>query len=237
MVIRQLRIYALLITLSILGAQVEMARPYTPANTVFFFDLHDVILKPDTAKRIKIALKNPIGALRLGAHVHSNKDLPNGEALQVELKRKGNTKQAEIIRQFSAAYKVDMDVFKILQELKAKGYTLRIASNIGTGHLNDLLDQRHPRNNVKHSGSVTLRDMFALFDDLIFVDYERQDVIRKPDHRYFALLHDRCDQSQNLIFVDDNKTNIEAAHACGLHGIRFTSAHKLSNDLKTIGIL
>jgi FMN phosphatase YigB (HAD superfamily) len=220
-----------------LTAQVEIARPYSPANTIFFFDLHDVILKPDTSKRIKVALGNPIRALRLGAHVLTNKDIPNGESLQVELQRKGETKQADIIRQFSAAYKVDMDVFKILQELKAKGYTLCMASNIGSGNLNDLLDERHPRNKVKNSECITLRDVFALFDDLIFVDYESQDVIRKPDPRYFALLHDRCGVAEHIVFVDDNKNNIAAADACGLHGIRFSSAEKLTRDLKTLGIL
>jgi len=234
---RQLSIYALLLMLCTLGAQVEMARPYTPSNTVFFFDLHDVILKPDTGNRIKIALKNPIGALRLGAYVMTNKHLANGEQLQVELERKGDKKQAQVIRKLSAAYKVDKDVFALLQTLKAKGYTLCMASNIGAGHLNDLLDDQHPRNKVKQPEHITLRDVFALFDDLIFVDYESQDVIKKPDPRYYALIHDRCEQFKNIIFVDDNKKNIGAAHACGLHGIRFTSAHKLSNDLKTIGIL
>jgi FMN phosphatase YigB (HAD superfamily) len=219
-----------------LGAQVAMERPHSPANTVLFFDLHDVILKPDISKRIKLALKNPIGALRLGADTLIKNDLPNGESLQVELKRKGDTKQAEVVRQMSAAYKVDKDVFKILQTLKAKGYTLCMASNIGAGHLNDLLDDRHPRNTVKDAARITLKDVFALFDALIFVDYESQDVIRKPDPRYFALLHDRCELAQHIIFVDDNKKNVAAAHACGIHGIRFTSAEKLATDLKTLGI-
>lgn len=234
---RRLSLTFLLLMLCTLSAQVDVARPYSPANTVFFFDLHDVILKPDTGKRVKVALGNPIRALKLGAHVLSQKDIPNGESLQVELKRKGQTKQADIIRQFSAAYKVDMDVFKILQELKAKGYTLCMASNIGSGNLNDLLDERHPRNNVKHAGYVTLRDVFALFDDLIFVDYESQEVIRKPDHRYFALIHDRSELAEHIMFVDDNKKNIAAANACGLHGIRFSSAEKLTRDLKNLGIL
>lgn len=233
---RRISLSLLLMMLCTLSAQVEMARSYSPANTVLFFDLHDVILKPDTSKRIKVALKNPIAALRLGAQVLTNKDIPNGESLQVELKRKGNTKQAEVIRKLSAAYKVDMDVFRILKDLKAKGYTICMASNIGAGHLNDLLDDCHPRNTVKHVGYVTLKDVFALFDDLIFVDYESQDVIRKPDQRYFALLHDRCGHNKNIIFVDDNKKNVTAAHASGIHGIRFTSASKLAADLKTLGI-
>lgn len=233
---RRISLFMLLTMLCTLGAQGEMARPCSPANTIFFFDLHDVVLKPDSHKRLKVALKNPIGALRLGVHVLTKKDIPNGESLQVELQRKGDTKQVEVIRQLSAAYKVDMDVVSILQTLKAKGYTICMASNIGAGHLNDLLDENHPRNKVKHIGYVTLKDVFALFDDLIFVDYESQDVIRKPDPRYFALLHDRCGQSKNIIFVDDNKKNVSAAHACGIHGIRFTSASKLAADLKTLGI-
>lgn len=230
---RRLFLSLLLTILCTLSAQVEMGRPYSPANTVFFFDLHDVILKPDTRKRLKISLKNPIAAVRLGARVMTNKNWANGEQLQIELRRKGDKKQAEVVRKLSAAYKIDKDVFKILQQLKAKGYTLCMASNIGAGNLNDLLDERHPRNKTKHP--VTLRDVFALFNDLVFVDYESQEVISKPDHRYFALLNDRCGQ-KNIIFVDDNKKNITAADACGLHGIRFTSAEKLSRDLKTIGI-
>jgi len=235
MVNRRLFLSLLLTMLCTLSAQVEMVRPYSPANTVFFFDLHDVILKPDTRKRVKISLKNPIGALKLAARATTNKNWANGEQLQIELRRKGDKKQAELVRQLSAAYKIDKDVFKILQLLKAKGYTLCMASNIGAGNLNDLLDKCHPRNKVKHPGYVTLRDVFALFDDLVFVDYESQEVITKPNPRYFALLHDRCEQ-KNIIFVDDKKKNVTAASACGLHGIRFTSAQKLSKDLKTLGI-
>lgn len=234
---RRISLAVVLLMLCSLSAQVEMARPYSPANTIFFFDLHDVILKPDTSRRIKVALGNPLRALRLGAHVLSKKDIPNGESLQVELQRKGETKQADIIRQFSAAYKIDMDVFNILKELKAKGYTLCMASNIGAGNLNDLRDERHPRNIVQYPGYVTLRDVFALFDDLIFVDYESEDVIRKPDPRYFTLLQNRSGLAEHIMFVDDNKKNIAAADACGIHGIRFSSAEKLSHDLKTLGIL
>jgi FMN phosphatase YigB (HAD superfamily) len=231
---RHLYLSLLLMILCPLSAQVAMVRPCSPANTVIFFDLHDVILKRDTRKRLKLALKNPIGALKLGVRVMTNKNWRNGEQLQIELRRKGDNKQAEVVRQLSAAYKVDTDVFKILQELKAKGYTLCMASNIGAGHLNDLLDKCHPRNKAKYP--VTLRDVFALFDDLVFVDYESQDVISKPDHRYFALLSNRCEQ-KNIIFVDDNKKNVAAADACGLHAIRFSSAEKLTRDLKNLGIL
>lgn len=240
--VSQSRIFALLMMLCTLSAQVEV-HSYSPANTVIFFDLHDVILKRDNHKRIKIALKNPMGALRLVAYRATNKEWVNGEKYELDLKRKGDKKQAELIRQLSAAYKIDMDVFSILQTLKAKGYTICMASNIGAGHLNDLRHPCHPRNKAKHSGHVTINDVFALFDDLIFVDYENQDVIHKPDPRYFEQLRTRsefvkgCGRDKRIIFVDDNKKNIAAAHACGIHGIRFKSAHKLAHDLKSLGIL
>lgn len=234
---RPLSLIIALLMLCSLSAQVEMARPYSPTNTIFFFDLHDVILKPDIPKRMKIALNNPLQGLKLGIRAQTNKNWRNGEQLQIELRQKGDKKLAKVVRQFSAAYKVDIEVFQILKQLKSKGYTICMASNIGAHNLDDLLDESHPRNKIKSAECVTLRDVFALFDDLIFVDYENDDVVSKPDPRYFTLLHDRRGLAEHIMFIDDNKKNIAAAHACGIHGIRFTSAEKLSHDLKTLGIL
>jgi FMN phosphatase YigB (HAD superfamily) len=235
--VSRLRIFALGIACT-LSAQVGMDVTFNPLNTVFFFDLHDVVLKPDTGKRIKLALKNPLSTLGLlfPFRKGSKVTIRNGEEYMLRLKEKGLNSQAELVRKFSAAYEVKTDVFEIILALKEKGYRVCMASNIGKHNLDDLLSPRHPKNGKKLS-RVKISDVIDTFDDLIFVDYQSQNVIAKPSPRYFEIVQNRCGHDKRVIFVDDNKKNILAAQECGLHSIRFTSAKKLNKELQTLNIL
>lgn len=235
--VKRLHIFVLLGIACALSAQIAMDVELKPYNTVLYFDLHDVVLKPDKAERFKIAMKNPAGTLGLAFGLAARKGAANGEEYALRLKKKGRTKEAELVRKFSAAYKVDTDVFDILKTLKTKGYRVCMASNIGTQNLNDLLNPFLSKKGKKQATRVKVREALESFDDLIFVDYESQNVITKPSHDYFKIVQDSCGHDKHVIFVDDNKKNVDAANACGLDGIRFTSAKQLKRDLEKRRIL
>ncbi len=62
--------------------------------------------------------------------------------------------------------------------------------------------------------------------------------IVKPDPRIFELAISRCRlDPARTTFVDDMPANVEAARACGLRAIQFTSPEKLRADLAAQGLL
>lgn len=62
--------------------------------------------------------------------------------------------------------------------------------------------------------------------------------IVKPDPRIFELAISRCRlEPAKTAFVDDVPANVEAARACGLCALHFTSPEKLRKDLSSLGIL
>jgi FMN phosphatase YigB (HAD superfamily) len=235
--VKRLHIVVLLGIACALGAHIAMDTELKPHNTVLCFDLHDVVLKPDTAERLKLAVKNPLRTLGLAFDVTSRKGVANGEEYAVRLKKKGLIKQAELVHKFSSAYKVDTDVFDILKTLKAKGYRVCMASNIGAQNLNDLFNPSLSKKGKNQTTRMKVREVVESFDDIISVDYESQNVITKPSHDYFKIVQDSCGHDKHVIFVDDKKKNVDAANACGLDGIRFTSAKQLKQDLEKRRIL
>jgi 2-haloacid dehalogenase len=60
----------------------------------------------------------------------------------------------------------------------------------------------------------------------------------KPDIRIYELLLERYGlNSEDLIFIDDRKDNIEAAQSLGIIGIHYTSPEKLRQELNKLGRL
>lgn len=60
----------------------------------------------------------------------------------------------------------------------------------------------------------------------------------KPDRRIFELAIERCrlDPARS-VFIDDMPANVEAARACGFHGVHFTAPEPLHETLTTFGLL
>lgn len=64
----------------------------------------------------------------------------------------------------------------------------------------------------------------------------REGVI-KPDRRIYEILLERhAVNPETAIFIDDNKTNAEAAAMLGIKGIHFTSSQQLICELENLGI-
>lgn len=217
--------------------QIAAQPAFTPQNTTIFFDLHDVVLKRDKTERFKLGFKNMRSSLKLALTKVSRKGCANGEEYALKLRKHGYIKEAELVRKWSAAYKINEDVVEIIKELQARGYTVSMASNIGTQHLDDLMNPSNYRSGKKARTRAEVREVIDLFDDLIFVNYEGYDIVAKPSPEYFKMVQDSCKQGGHAIFIDDSSKNVDAAKRCGVHGLRFTSAKQLKKDLQTLNIL
>jgi len=74
-----------------------------------------------------------------------------------------------------------------------------------------------------------------LFDGRVVSGEEK---LRKPNPLFYQVLLDRFSlQASEVLFIDDNERNIEAAKKLGIQSIRFTSATALKTDLQQLAIL
>lgn len=72
------------------------------------------------------------------------------------------------------------------------------------------------------------------FDGIVVSGVEKT---RKPFADFYHILLKRHDVvPDKTLFIDDNERNIKAAEAIGIHGIAFTSADKLKQELLDWGI-
>lgn len=77
-------------------------------------------------------------------------------------------------------------------------------------------------------------DFMKQFDGIVVSGFEK---VMKPDHRIYYLLMERYRiNPAESVYIDDNRPNVDAAAALGFHGIHFTSAEQLRNELKGLGL-
>ncbi|URL59889.1 HAD family phosphatase [Luteibacter flocculans] len=112
------------------------------------------------------------------------------------------------------------DSLRILRELKEAGHPL------------------YGLTNWSHETFPFARERFdflTLFDGIVVSGEEG---MIKPDPKLYRTLLDRYDiDPTRAVFIDDNKTNVEAADALGIHGIHFHTPEQLRADLVELGFL
>ena len=112
------------------------------------------------------------------------------------------------------------DSLRILHELKAAGHPL------------------YGLTNWSHETFPIARQRFEflnLFDGIVVSGEER---MVKPDPRIYRTLLERYDiEPTRAVFIDDNKRNVDAAAALGIHGIHFRTPHQLREELVGLGFL
>lgn len=204
-------------------------------NVIIATDLDDVILKGETTQRVLGAL-NPLnffmtGAYALACATHykpgTKFSRACGEALYIAELRKNNnteTRAAQFVRMM-AQYKTLMpETVKLYNTLHTMGVQFVTATNIGSIFFNDL--------------TVKFPDIFndQFIKSGLTVDYGTQDVIEKPDIRYFQALQTKIDPSGNktIIFIDDKLENVQGAQKAGLTAIHFKNATQLKGELEQI---
>jgi FMN phosphatase YigB (HAD superfamily) len=107
--------------------------------------------------------------------------------------------------------------------------------------LNELSTQSVPLYGITNFASDTCREtlerfpFFALFQGIVISGDEQ---LLKPDPRIFRLFADRYKvRPTDCVFIDDVPANCEAARACGLHAIDFTTPEHVRRQLIDLGLL
>lgn len=204
-----------------------------PRTTVFAFDLHGVIFTRDYSQMFKILWKTPHKFKLLWAlcspslwldtiKLMYNKGV--AEQFIIGLADKHTRLQPFVPLGITIAntQKPVIPVLRLLWKLKAKGYQLHVFSNIGSIVLADL-QPRHP-------------EVFALISS-ITVPSQENGYTRKPSEQSFQNFFANSKASaENIIFIDDSRSNTRAAQQYGIRGIYFKSPEQLSRDLLALGI-
>jgi HAD superfamily hydrolase (TIGR01509 family) len=90
--------------------------------------------------------------------------------------------------------------------------------------------------NMPHEVWEPFRRSIPLLAGLAGVVVSGTEGVAKPDHAIYRLLAERfaLDPARTA-FVDDRAENASAATACGFHGIHFTGAEALREELRVLG--
>jgi len=223
----------------------EKNRHYTPANTKFAFDFHDVVAKA-SPNRIVNGLVNwnmvpeitwnlPYNAARSlynlpwvaygTASLIYNKG--NGERFYELFKRYNYDRLALAVKTIANDLDAIDGTITIIKELKEKGYQVDMASDIGTSFLKDL------ENQTKFS---MILDLFTYKKSVDYINTPKP--IHKPNKQFFLDYQNTYNpKHMNIIFVDDKQKNVSASELTGMIGIQFETPEQLRNELVKYGIL
>ncbi len=203
-----------------------------PATTLFAFDLHGVVLKPN---RFQIAsmlwdkfpkrrffkfLFHPVG-------FYSLVSLFKNEAISeqtfdefIEQHRQFKGLKPLFIELMTTQWldKKNVSALKLLRHL---GYKCFILSNIWPSALKTL-KEKYP----------TLLDLF----DGVYIPSAKNHYVHKPQKIFYEgfkkyLENQNLDQKQ-IVFIDNNDTNIESANKAGLHALQVKSLDEIIVKLK-----
>ena len=107
----------------------------------------------------------------------------------------------------------------LLEELRAAGTPLYALSN------------------WSHETFPQARRRFEFLDWFRGIVISGEEGVKKPDPRIFRLCLQRYGIDPTLaVFIDDTRTNVAAARDAGLHGITFTSADALRQELAALDL-
>jgi len=231
---------SILILLCVYSSHAWSTHPiYTPQNTQFAFDFHDVVVARNMDRiRKAIFSSNFVSRIRINRYLpgliwalatNAYTDFKGGTG-EMYIKVLQDYEQPELA-QFALDVANDVHpiagTIAIIQKLKNLGYEVNMASDIGTMVLEDLKKR------------AQYKAMFALFTHEKSVDYLtiKGRPIKKPQLAYFKDYLERFqDNKQYIIFIDDKEKNVIGAREAGMIGITFTSPEQLHTELVKMGI-
>lgn len=108
-------------------------------------------------------------------------------------------------------------MYGLLQEYKAKGYTLLGLTNWSSETF------------------CQVKDVYPIFKLLDGMVVSAEEHCIKPSPRIYQILLDRFGlNASDCVFIDDRQPNIDGADAVGMTGILFTSAQDLREKLESV---
>lgn len=206
----------LLLTIGCLSSETAVQAQISPENTIIVFDLDDVLIGIKTSKKVKFGLYLLVRPDAWGDMRKIAKHSSHAEKLIKKNKKPGFVKRLKRIKQSKKP--VD-GMLELLQELKQKGYTLHIASNMSQQDFEFYKNQ--------------YSEIFSLFDAAFVI--EDDNMPQKPSKRYFDLYRATFPTEKHHFFIDDKKENCDASGFSYTH--IFKNAQSLHSDFKTRGIL
>jgi len=208
-------------------------KPITPENTIITFDLHDVIVNYDYSEilhtflqnknklKLIIAMLNPFVWWDIAKLTWQDSV---AEQYIVGLGEKYTSLKPFIPlgTQIANCQRPNPRMVKLLEELKQRGYTLHLFSNIGAQIFEDF-KKKFP-------------ELIELFD-MISIPSKQNGYSKKPhDSAFTNYLKKLKNDGRQIIFVDDKVRNLEKAHSHDITGILFTNTYKLRAKLEDLGL-
>jgi len=208
--------------------------PITPENTIIVFDLHDVIVNYDYIKIIKtffaskgklklfITMLNPFVWWNIIKLIYNNA-IAEQYIIGLGKEHKNLTPYIPLGIAIANCQKANPKMIILLKELKNKGYTLQLFSNIGTQIFKDF-KQKNPH-------------IINYFDKVILPSQENG-YLRKPHQNAFLNFLEKNKENSNkqILFIDDKEKNTHKALSHGIIGISFKSEAQLRELFTKLGI-
>lgn len=188
----------------------------TPSNTIFVFDLDDVILLIKKAKKAKFGLYLLVRPDAWADFAKIRKHSDHAETMLRQNKKPGLVKRLKRIKQSKTPIE---GMIEILRELKQKGYVLHIASNMTRTDF-EFYQKQYPA-------------IFSLFDQAFVV--EGTTMPKKPSSQYFDLYREKYPTTNRHFFIDDKRENCVASGFAYTHV--FKNPEQLRLDLTARGVL
>src|SRR5579885_1144032 len=205
-----------------------------PRTTIFLFDLHGVVFKPDYKRMIRIfwqskhkilIIKHALNPKILYKIHQLSRKKAVAEEYFVHLSTYSpQLKQAmPLFMEMANAQKPVDPIISLVKTLKQSGYSLHVLSNIGEqffAHLKDNFDS-----------------LFKEFDQ-IKVSTAAEHYLGKPHPQIFYNYLQQCNPSQKqVVFIDNKHANIKAAQELGIIGLHFTNANRLKKQLEQLHLV
>jgi len=207
--------------------------PITPQNTILTFDLHDVIVNYDYGKIIKTFFKSNRKLKLLFAMLNPFvwKDI-------ITLKWHGAVAEEYIVGlgekypslkpyvplgiRLANCQRPNPAMINFIKELKNKGYTIHLFSNIGA--------------EIFEHFKTKFPAIIAQFD-AISIPSKQNGYLKKPYHDAFInFLETYKNDNRQIIFIDDKMRNIQKAASYGIIGIHFKNPGQLKKYLADLGL-
>jgi|SRR5438445_3550605 len=213
---------------------------FSPNTHIFLWDLHDVVLEKSlwswfmvcmrfkrkeelvsrlNRKTLAIAFTFLLERLKL-----TKKQMVSEELIKAA-QEAGNDALVELTMQACSSYRPIKKTVALMNELSQHGYIHHLGSNIGKTVYDDCTDK--------------FPTIFSLFKE-ITIPFESEDsiIIKKPHPDFFHSHTKKHNlQPEQIIFIDDKLTNVQAAQSVGMHGIHFKNPRQLRKELKKWNII
>lgn len=194
-------------------------RPFLPpVKIVLVFDIDDVLLERERGITSKLAgqvLMHP----SLWKEVSKIRKSSNQAELLIQKHKHKNKKFARLLCRAKHGKSLMKGMIALVQELKSKGYTLYILSNMSRADF-EFYKKKYP-------------ELFNCFSGELVVEPDM--LVQKPHPAYFELFRLQFPTSKQIFFIDDKEKNCKASGFSYTH--TFKSAKKLRTALESYGIL